>query len=184
GGRGQLGQDGQWSGVRRHGKAGGRTRLGGRGPHGVGGVRDARRERGAPDARLVHRLRPGRSPGHRAGRLRRERDRSGRRREDRPAGLRLLPEGDDRPLMDTRVIRYFDLSLFASMVLLVAFGLAMVYSATYETQGAGINPLVYRQAAYAVIGLILFVALSGLDYHVLSNLAWPAYLGCCGLLGV
>jgi rod shape determining protein RodA len=86
--------------------------------------------------------------------------------------------------MDTRVIRYFDLTLFASMVLLVAFGLAMVYSATYETQGAGINPLVYRQAAYAVVGLMLFVALSGLDYHVLSNLAWPAYLGCCGLLGV
>lgn len=70
------------------------------------------------------------------------------------------------------------------MILLIAFGLAMIYSATYETSGAGIDPLVYHQAFYGLIGLLLFLALSALDYHVLGNLAWPIYLFTLGMLGL
>src|SRR5215471_1969927 len=65
------------------------------------------------------------------------------------------------------------------MVLLVAYGVAMVYSATYERTGASVDPLVYRDVLYAGIGLVLFVAFSGVDYHVLGNIAWIAYAACC-----
>lgn len=63
------------------------------------------------------------------------------------------------------------------MVVLVGYGLAMIYSATFGTGGSGIDPLVYHQAVYAVVGLALFLVLSGLDYHLLGNLTWPMYLG-------
>src|SRR5579863_2144848 len=84
--------------------------------------------------------------------------------------------------MDTRSIRYFDPLLFIAMVVLVVYGLAMIYSATYGTAGTGIDPLVYHQAAYAVVGLVAFVGLSGIDYHVLGNFTWPLYVGGVGLL--
>jgi len=86
--------------------------------------------------------------------------------------------------MDARLWRYFDPLLLVAMVLLIVYGLAMIYSATYERNGTGIDPLVYHQATYAVLGLALFLTLSGLDYHVLSNLAWPLYGFCCASLVV
>lgn len=86
--------------------------------------------------------------------------------------------------MDSRSLRHFDPLLFIAMLVLVGYGLAMIYSATYGTVGKGIDPLVYRQGAYAIVGLILFATLSGLDYHLLDNLAWPLYVGCNGLLAV
>lgn len=85
--------------------------------------------------------------------------------------------------MVMRVWRYFDPFLLFAMVLLVLYGLAMVYSATYATSGVQVDPLVYRDAIYALIGLVLFSAMSGIDYHLLGNLAWLAYAGCCGVLG-
>ncbi len=84
--------------------------------------------------------------------------------------------------METRVWRYFDLFLLLAMVLLVVYGIAMVYSATYQRSGIGVDPLVYRDAIYVGIGLVLFVGLTGVDYHVLSNVAWPLYGICCILL--
>ena len=84
--------------------------------------------------------------------------------------------------METRIWRHFDPIILLAMLCLVGFGLAMIYSATFERTGAPIDPLVYHQALYGVIGLLLFLILSGLDYHVLGNLAWPAYAGSVGLL--
>jgi rod shape determining protein RodA len=84
--------------------------------------------------------------------------------------------------MELRIWRYFDLYLLLSMVFLVVFGVTMIYSATYGTSGAAIDPLVYHQALYAAMGLLLFVALSGVDYHMLANLSWLAYVGSIGAL--
>jgi len=84
--------------------------------------------------------------------------------------------------METRVWRHFDPFLLLATVFLVVFGLAMIHSATYETSGTGIDPLVYHQAGYAVAGFLLFIVLSGLDYHVLSNFVWPLYGACCFML--
>jgi rod shape determining protein RodA len=84
--------------------------------------------------------------------------------------------------VETRIWRYFDPILFLSMIFLVVYGIAMVYSATYERTGVGIDPLVYRHVMYVGIGLTLFVAFTGVDYHVLGNIVWLAYVGCCSLL--
>jgi rod shape determining protein RodA len=86
--------------------------------------------------------------------------------------------------VEIRIWRYFDSILFAAMVLLVGYGITMVYSATYERTGIGIDPLVYRDALYAGIGLVLFLAFTSVDYHVLGNVAWLAYAGCCASLVV
>lgn len=86
--------------------------------------------------------------------------------------------------METRIWRHFDPLLLLSTLLLVVFGLAMIYSATYERLGLGIDPLVYHQAGYAIAGFVFFAVLSGLDYRVLNNFAWPLYAACCALLGV
>lgn len=84
--------------------------------------------------------------------------------------------------METRIWRHFDPLLLIAMLLLVGFGLAMINSATFERTGAQIDPLVYRQALYGVLGLVIFVILSGLDYHVFASFAWPAYAGSVALL--
>lgn len=63
------------------------------------------------------------------------------------------------------------------MLVLVGYGLAMIYSATYGTNGSGVDPLVYHQAVYAVLGVFVFLALGGLDYHLLGNLTWIGYAG-------
>lgn len=86
--------------------------------------------------------------------------------------------------METRIWRHFDPVLLLAMITLVAYGLAMIYSATYERTSAQIDPLVYHQAIYGLLGLLLFLVLSGLDYHVLGNFAWPLYLGAVALLGL
>ncbi|HLH71897.1 MAG TPA: rod shape-determining protein RodA [Chloroflexota bacterium] len=84
--------------------------------------------------------------------------------------------------METRIWRHFDLFLLLATVCLVGYGLAMIYSATYETSGTGIDPLVYHQAGYAIAGFFLFIVLSGLDYHVLGNFVWPLYGATCVML--
>jgi len=84
--------------------------------------------------------------------------------------------------MDRRVWRHYDLLLALATLLLVLFGLAMIYSATYERSGPGVDPLVYRQAMYAAAGLVVFLALSAIDYRILIHLSWPLYAGGCFLL--
>ena len=57
---------------------------------------------------------------------------------------------------------------------LVAFGLVMVYSATSASATLANGDPAYflkRQAGYALLGLVLMVAASRLDYRVLRRLA-------------
>ena len=61
---------------------------------------------------------------------------------------------------------------------LVAFGLVMVYSATSASAALGNgDPMSFlkRQAAYALLGIVLMAIASRVDYHVLRRLA-PAFL--------
>ena len=67
---------------------------------------------------------------------------------------------------------------------LVAFGLVMVYSATSAAAALGDgDPMAYleRQAAYALLGVLLMVAASRFDYRRLRYLAPPLLLVALGL---
>src|ERR687888_61302 len=57
---------------------------------------------------------------------------------------------------------------------LVAFGLVMVYSATSAAAALGnSDPSFYlkRQAVYALLGVVLLIAASRVDYRILKGLA-------------
>jgi cell division protein FtsW len=74
--------------------------------------------------------------------------------------------------------------LVLATLALVAFGLVMVYSAT-SAQAAigGHDPMYYlkRQGAYAVVGLVLLVCASRVDFRVLRRLAPMLVLTSLGL---
>src|SRR5437764_12655752 len=70
---------------------------------------------------------------------------------------------------------------------LVAFGLVMVYSATSAAAAlGGADPSAYlkRQAAYAVLGLLLLIGASLLDYRKLKNPAPRLVLSSLLLCGL
>lgn len=74
--------------------------------------------------------------------------------------------------------RYFDLLLLLSVLLLVGAGVAAIYSAAYPNESAMAlswqHPAV-RQAAYALIGLLLMLSVSSMDYRLYSGLAIVVY---------
>jgi len=79
-------------------------------------------------------------------------------------------------MLDSRLWRRFDWLLLAAVVLLIAFGVAMIFSAT-RNEG---NPAVERswldQAITAVVGLSVLLLVSVFDYTLLRGLAIPLYV--------
>lgn len=69
--------------------------------------------------------------------------------------------------------RRFDFWLLGAAMMLVVFGVAMVYSATLNVPTYEDYPL--RQVIYAVIGLVLLLAAATFDYRLLTSLQWPIY---------
>ncbi len=81
---------------------------------------------------------------------------------------------------DRRIWRHFDYVLLAVAVVLVLFGLAMIYSATRDSPELG--NYAWDQAAVAVVGLILLFVVAVFDYRLLANLQRPIYLFTIGVL--
>jgi rod shape determining protein RodA len=79
--------------------------------------------------------------------------------------------------------RAFDLQLFLYVVLLIAFGVVMGYSASYSdtTQGGGLSQTV-KTLIWAAIGLTLFFVAASVDYHWLQTFTAPIYFVVLGLL--
>ena len=69
--------------------------------------------------------------------------------------------------------RRFDFWLLGATLLLVVFGIAMVYSATLGVPTYESYPL--RQVIYAGIGLLILLAAATFDYRLLTSLQWPIY---------
>ncbi len=69
--------------------------------------------------------------------------------------------------------RYFDFWLTAALILLLAIGLAMVYSATRNTEG--LEDSTRRQAIFMAIGLTLMLALATVDYGLLEPITGGIY---------
>jgi rod shape determining protein RodA len=75
--------------------------------------------------------------------------------------------------MDRKLWRNFDFMLLAATVLLIAFGVAMIYSATLDTPDLKDLPL--RQAIWALVGLALLPLVAAIDYRFLGGLQKPLY---------
>ena len=83
----------------------------------------------------------------------------------------------------TRRWRAFDLQLFLYLMLLIAFGVVIGYSASYSdpAQGEGLSQTV-KTLIWTAIGLTIFFVAASVDYHWLQTLIAPIYLAVLGLL--
>jgi rod shape determining protein RodA len=79
--------------------------------------------------------------------------------------------------METKRWRHFDFFLLGSTLILIGFGVTMIYSATLGTdlEGWTWNSLPLRQALYAAVGLVLLVVVASMDYRFLEYVRWPLY---------
>ncbi len=75
--------------------------------------------------------------------------------------------------MDRKIWRNFDFVLLAATVLLIVFGVAMIYSATPDTPE--LRDLPRRQAIWALVGLVLLLFVAAIDYRSLESLQKPLY---------
>jgi rod shape determining protein RodA len=76
--------------------------------------------------------------------------------------------------MDRRLWRNFDFVLLGTTILLIALGVAVIYSATRGT--SDLADLPYRQIIYAVVGLGIMFAVAAIDYRFLESFQKPLYV--------
>jgi rod shape determining protein RodA len=72
----------------------------------------------------------------------------------------------------------FDALIVISVLALVAFGLALIYSGssrTYVGPTMSFNNPVAKQAIFAVVGFVAMLIFSRIDYHLLTHYAWFFY---------
>lgn len=84
----------------------------------------------------------------------------------------------------TRRVRHVDLFLLVATLLLIAYGLVMTYSATFEDRAPSGDPMQFfwRGVLWAAIGLVAMAAVAYLDYRRIGQLAPLLYLAALGLL--
>lgn len=72
----------------------------------------------------------------------------------------------------------FDYVLMLSAMALVGFGLVLIWSGSsriYDGPPVSLSNPVTKQAAFAVVGIVVMLAVSKLDYHYLTHYAWVFY---------
>jgi len=86
---------------------------------------------------------------------------------------------------ERRAIRHVDPVLLLAVIVLVASGLFMVYSATHQSlEAVGLDPGTYfkRQATFAALGMVVVMLAAGFDYRFLKIYAGMIYTGSILLL--
>ncbi len=93
---------------------------------------------------------------------------------------------NDRPYMPrSRVSRGFDMPLLISVVALTVFGLAMLYSSSWDFSLGVYGDAMYmfnRQVTWLGIGLVVAALLAFFDYHYWRSLVVPVMAITIGLL--
>jgi rod shape determining protein RodA len=79
-------------------------------------------------------------------------------------------------MLERRLFFYFDWLLLGAVLLLVAIGLAMIYSTTYDALRDRIGPQFYTQFYAVVIGLVAMAVCLALDYRRLSEYSHIIFL--------
>ncbi len=80
-----------------------------------------------------------------------------------------------------------DTPFLIAVLMLLAFGMVMLYSVSYAVAYYRFDDSAYhikRQLVFAALGLVAMWIISRLDYHFLRKLVWVAYFVVLGLLGV
>ena len=83
--------------------------------------------------------------------------------------------------------QYCDYNLLACIILLVCFGLVMLYSTSaYEAEQKFGDDMFYfgKQAVISGAAIVIAVLVSKIDYHRLMPLAGLAYVGALVLMGL
>ncbi len=82
-----------------------------------------------------------------------------------------------------RAFRHFDWILFVSTLLLLGYGVAMIYSAAPQ-QGSPLDEFYVRQSIYVVGGMLALIVMAAIDYRIWET--WPRlpYLGGVAILGI
>ncbi|MBM4465638.1 MAG: rod shape-determining protein RodA [Chloroflexi bacterium] len=75
--------------------------------------------------------------------------------------------------MERKIWRNFDFVLLAATVLLIAFGIAMIHSATPDTPD--LQDLPRRQVIWALVGLAWLPLVAAIDYRFFGSLQKPLY---------
>ncbi len=83
-----------------------------------------------------------------------------------------------------RAIRAFDWQLLLYLILIVAFGVVMGYSASFTAAGQGGDGIsqTVKTLIWIAIGFSIFFVVASIDYHWLSTFTTPVYLTVLGLL--
>lgn len=86
-------------------------------------------------------------------------------------------------MLNRRLLRNFDLTLFVAMMIIIAMGLTAVGSATRSSPVRG-DSLYYvkRQLLWLVLALVAMAAMMAVDYNELGRAAWLIYIANLGLL--
>jgi rod shape determining protein RodA len=81
--------------------------------------------------------------------------------------------------MDIKRWRQFDLVMLLAALALVAYGVAVIHSATCSPDCSRLVPpssWAMRQLAYTAVGVVLLTGLTLIDYRIYRVLAYPAFL--------
>lgn len=82
---------------------------------------------------------------------------------------------------------YVDIPLLTLVLLLMLFGLVMLFSASYPSglyRRNDIFAFIVPQLKYAAVGFVALVIAARLDYHILKKFAWPLMLVTIAMLVV
>ncbi len=99
-------------------------------------------------------------------------------RRGRASGLRAIGNAD------ADLLKHFDWVMFAATLLIVSFGIMMIYSTTTAAGPLVLNLVVLKQLLYGGVGLILMGILASIDYRFLENWTWVMYVVMLGLLAL
>jgi len=99
-------------------------------------------------------------------------------RRGRASGLRAIGNAD------ADLLKHFDWVMFAATLLIVSFGIMMIYSTTTAAGPLVLNLVVLKQLIYGGVGLILMGILASIDYRFLENWTWVMYVVMLGLLAL
>jgi rod shape determining protein RodA len=74
--------------------------------------------------------------------------------------------------------RYADSLLLLSLLALLGYGVAMVYSSTFPSTNRSVvafSPFVQKQILFALVGLVLMVLIASIDYRIFHSAAYVLY---------